>query len=166
MLGFDNILNNPYWVLIIEIFNGLSFSWINTSTVIFAYKLNKQYSHINNNYDDDYYYMNNNNINLSSFNQSVLSAMYNCIGQAIGSLIGGIIFNKYGAKYLFFGTALLILPCFIIIIIQNICCNNNNNKTKTKYNNNYNNMYDNDNCDIQPLLPDNSIDISQTNFFL
>eukprot|EP01084_Bolivina_argentea_P187068 322307_1 len=106
-----HIMNDPWYVLPAETLHGLTYAWIKASICIFAYRLanNENMSQ-------------NGNIDLSSFSQGFLSAIFNGFGQGLGGVLGGIIFDLYGPHYLFFGAALGLLPFFIIYVLQFMCC--------------------------------------------
>ena len=86
-MGFNGIISNPWWVLIVEVLHGLTFAWVKSSIVIFADRLT------HNNNDN-----NPNTIDLSTFSQGVLSAVFSGIGQGLGVVIGGLIYDKYGDR--------------------------------------------------------------------
>eukprot|EP01083_Nonionella_stella_P095889 269326_1 len=112
LLGFHGILNSPWYVLPAELLHGLTFAWIKASVCVFAHRLA----------NNEHMSIGNVKIDLSSFSQGFLSAIFNGFGQGFGGIIGGIVFDLYGPHYLFFGNALVLLPLLMIYVFQFACC--------------------------------------------
>ena len=147
-LGY-NFLSNPWYVLFSEVLHGLTFAWIWSSLAIFAYRLvhdenenqneneetmNKKQQRGNitaKNASNTNARDNNNGENenkfelkqLASFSQGFLSSVFNGLGQATGTLVGGFVYDRFGGHVLFFGFACVLLPFFIVFSIRFLCCN-------------------------------------------
>ena len=112
LLGFHGMMLNPWYVMPAEALHGLTYAWIKASIAVFAHRLA----------NNDRMRNENMKIDLSSFSQGFLSAIFNGFGQGTGGAVGGIVFATYGPHYLFFGNALGLLPFFIVFVIQFFCC--------------------------------------------
>lgn len=128
-LGFYSILdtfNNPWYVLFAEMLHGMTFAWIWQCVTTFAYRL------VNNENDRKHCIVSHSNGSdnddmcddtetselreLSTFTHGFLSSIFNGFGPATGALIGGFIYSRFGAKFLFALTALSMTPCIAFFI--------------------------------------------------
>lgn len=120
LLGFGGLMLNPWYVLPAEILHGFTYSCVKVLIAVFAHRLATDVA--DNISDRGYSHRENSKIDLSAFSQGLLNAMFNGFGQGAGALLGGAVYTIYGPHYLFFGSALGLLPFFSLYVVQFVVC--------------------------------------------
>jgi len=99
-LLYYSFLTNPWAVLPAELLHGVTFAAFWSASVNLASE--------------------NSPPSLSATSQGLLSAFYEGLGTGTGTLVGGFIYEKYGAVVLFFFTSITLFFCLFFFVIYQI----------------------------------------------
>jgi len=101
-----SVLTNPWYSLLVEVLNGVTFGIFYATMTSYAYILSPP--------------------GLESTMQGLVGAAFEGLGVAVGALLGGVIFKIFGGRLMFQGAGGLAIVCCILHavlqIILNRCC--------------------------------------------